>query len=178
MSTKVINGKKPYYIYTTKDKNAGNPLTMLYVGGDKETSETTLGIWARGYFTTKGVSNAYSYIVNEEGLEELERSTELLIRKPVVLFEDMGDEDFDIRAKLSKISVLTAKEGLPEDDLALNGLMEPSYDAPAIVESERDNPESDLPASAFSTANGLTVLAGAIILALVLKYMTKKQKDK
>ena len=162
----------------TRDKNAGNPLTMLYVGGDKEVSETTLGIWARGYFTTKGVSNAYGYILNEEALEEIGRSTEVYVRKPVVFFEDKGEEDFDIQASLSKISVLTAKKGLPQDDLAMNGLMEPSYDAPAIVQDQRDEPGSDLPASAFSTASILTVILGAAAIVLVLKFMKKNQKSK
>ena len=177
MSSKVIDGKRPYYIYATKDKNAGNPITMLYVGGEKGTSETTLGIWARGYFTTKGVSNAYSYIINEDSLSKLEHSTDVYIRKPVALFEDQGEEEFDIKARLSKISVLTAKAGLPDDDLVLNGLIEPSYDAPDIVENERDNPDSDLPASAFSAGNVITLAIGLIVLAIVFRHMTKGQKN-
>lgn len=177
MSSKVVQGKRPYYLYATKDKAAGNPITMFYIGGEKEPSETTLGIWARGYFSTKGVSNAYSYIANEDSLSELEKSTEVYIRKPIIFIDNNSEEEFDLAARLSKISILTAKAGLPDDSLTLNGLIEPSYEPPMIVENDRDNPESDLPASAFGKANIALIVLGAVLLILALRFVTKKQKN-
>jgi hypothetical protein len=86
-SAKAIGNQQPYYLYSTKDSAAGNPISMIYANTPDEVSETLFGTWVSGYFGVKGVSNAYSFAVNEDAMQELQFDRSVCVRLPVQLLQ-------------------------------------------------------------------------------------------
>ncbi len=181
ISDQEIKAKTPYYFYMTKDQDAGNPITMLYAGDDTEVTETTLGAWAYGYFSSKGVSSAYSYTVNEDRLEKLKSKETVYLKMPVTLLtgaEDKETNSFTLKAAAMSVSMLTGKKGLPDTDIVLNGLTEPTYEPPQIDRNEKKNGASDLPASAFGEDSSLAVISGGIVVAAAAAAVLIKKRRK
>ena len=132
ISSNMIGGDLPCYMYMTKDEKAGNPITMLYVGDSTDITETTFGNWAYGYFTADGPSSANSYVVNEDLLEKFMANEAVYTRIPLALLSGKPDESatsVQLTAQPMQISLLTAKKGLPDDNLVLNGLRQATYEA-------------------------------------------------
>ena len=92
-SAKAIANQQPYYLYTTKDSAAGNPISMIYANTPDEVSETLFGTWVSGYFGVKGVSNAYSFAINEDMLQELQFDLSVCVRLPVQLLQEAEPAD-------------------------------------------------------------------------------------
>ena len=86
-SAKAIDSAQAYYLYSTKDSAAGNPISMIYANTPDEVSETLFGTWVSGYFGVKGVSNAYSFAVNEDTMQELQFDLTVCVRLPVQLLQ-------------------------------------------------------------------------------------------
>lgn len=186
ISSYQVAGAVPYYLYASKDPKAGNPITMLYVEDNTAITETFLGTWGDGYFSSRGMTKAQSFIVNEDKLEELKASMDVYIHAPIYLLSPSASEDaFSVLAtdqQMLKISMLTAKEGLPEGRYELTGMRAPSYEPPYLNREGQPLPvESDQPASAFTKAGlpviiigGVVVLAGIVFLIVKMK---RKQKE-
>ena len=178
ISSNMIGGDLPCYMYMTKDEKAGNPITMLYVGDSTDITETTFGNWAYGYFTADGPSSANSYVVNEDLLEKFMANEAVYTRIPLALLSGKPDESatsVQLTAQPMQISLLTAKKGLPDDNLILNGLRQATYEAPKMERNERNYEGDKNPASAFGDAGpviiilGILAIAGAVYAAYVIK---------
>ena len=174
-----IAGSTPYFLYVSKDEKAGNPITMLYAGDSTDMTETTLGTWVYGYFTAQGPSSAYSFTINEDKLESLKDKDSTYVKMPINLLTGAQDEQgISFQTSPLTVSLLTAKKGLPEDSLILNGLRKATYDPPQIARAY-EGEDSDLPASAFGNDSILIILAGIVVLVAVafgtMKVLKKRK---
>ena len=88
-----INGAEPFYIYRTKDVNAGNPISMLYAETLEEKQDFLFGTWANGYFFSPGVTTAYTYSMNEDLYETLWKDQTVLTKLPVRLLDDVTQDN-------------------------------------------------------------------------------------
>lgn len=181
ISSNMIGGDLPCYMYMTKDEKAGNPITMLYVGDSTDITETTFGNWAYGYFTADGPSSANSYVVNEDLLEKFMANEAVYTRIPLALLSGKPDESatsVQLTAQPMQISLLTAKKGLPDDNLVLNGLRQATYEAPKMERNERNYEGDKNPASAFGDAGPVIIILGilAIAGAVYAAYAIKRKK--
>jgi hypothetical protein len=88
-----INGAEPFYIYRTKDVNAGNPISMLYAETLEEKQDFLFGTWANGYFFSPGVTTAYTYSMNEDLYETLWKDQTVLTKLPVQLLDDFTQDN-------------------------------------------------------------------------------------
>ena len=166
-----IGGDEPFYLYMTKDEKEGNPISMLYIGDSTDASEMTFGSWAYGYFVSDGPSMADSFVVNEDQLEKIMTSEKQYIRLPIALLASDGEtaDEGGIRltAQALPISLLTATKGLPDDNLVLNGLVEPTYKAQEIEREAKTYTGDNLPASAFGKTTPVIIILGILAAAAV-----------
>ena len=181
ISSNMIGGDSPCYLYMTKDDKAGNPITMLYVGDSTDITETTFGSWAYGYFSADGPSSANSFVVNEDLLEKFMDNEAVYTRIPLALLSGKPDESatsVQLTAQPMQISLLTAKKGLPDDNLVLNGLREATYEAPKMERNERNYEGDKNPASAFGEASPVIIILGILALAGAgyATYVIKRKK--
>ena len=87
VSSKSIEGEAPYYLYQTKNKAAGNPVSMLYAENVEEEQNSLFGTWVNGYFSTESKTSAYTYSVNEDAFAVLREDLTVMTKLPVQLFE-------------------------------------------------------------------------------------------
>jgi hypothetical protein len=87
VSSKPIEGEAPYYLYQTKNKAAGNPVSMLYAEKAEEEQNSLFGTWVNGYFSTESKTSAYTYSVNEDAFAALREDLTVMTKLPVQLFE-------------------------------------------------------------------------------------------
>ena len=66
ITSKPIEAEEPFYIYRTKDKKGGNPISMLYAEKAEQEQNFLLGTWANDYFFSPGLTTAYTYSMNED----------------------------------------------------------------------------------------------------------------
>ena len=178
-----IDGAEPYYLYISKDRTAGNPVSMLYADDTADITETVFGLWGYGYFSAAGITNAYSYIVNEDSLEELKNNRDIYIKAPVYLLETFIQPYEEAGRQKLNISMLTAKEGLPEGKYDLSGLNVQSYEPPAMErESAANEGDGKHTSSAFGNGfwpviyvGGAVVVAGTAAAAATLIKRKKKK---
>ena len=170
ISSTAIDGKNPYYLYVSTDKKAGNPITMLYDGSNTDVTGTTLGSWAYGYFSSKGMSSANSYILNEDRLEKLKDKKDVYVKLPITLLAGEKDENEQIalKGKTLKLAFLTAEKGLPEDDYTLNGLREATYEPPKMERDGKTYEGDSTEASAFGKTGPVVIIAGILAIAAAL----------
>ena len=86
-SSKPIGAKEPYYLYRTKDANAGNPISMLYAEAPEQTQNFLFGTWANSYFFSPGATTAYSYCMNEDLYLSLWEDQTVCCKLPVRLLD-------------------------------------------------------------------------------------------
>ena len=87
VSSKPIEGEASYYLYQTKNKAAGNPVSMLYAENVEEEQNSLFGTWVNGYFSTESKTSAYTYSVNEDAFAVLREDLTVMTKLPVQLFE-------------------------------------------------------------------------------------------
>ena len=163
-----VGSDTPFYLYTTKDSRAGNPISMIYAGGDAESTESLFGLWAYGYFSAKGTSRAFSYVINEDALEELRSDFTVCVKIPVTQIggtvEEIPDSEYvklETEETFLPLSFLTRKEGLPEGRITLNGLRGAEQSAPFMEEAEET--EEKLNSSAFGDKSSVILIGGGMI---------------
>ncbi|MBR6915291.1 MAG: hypothetical protein IKN36_02930 [Clostridia bacterium] len=66
VSSTPVSAEEPYYLYMTKNRAAGNPISMIYVGSSEQTENLFFGMWANSYFFSPGKTTAYMYGMNED----------------------------------------------------------------------------------------------------------------
>lgn len=200
-----IPGEPAYYLYATKDPDAGNPVMMLYAEELTEAEDCLFGMWAYDYFSIKGTSNAYSYKSNEDLLLQFQSDMTVCTKLPVMLLgtEDAADQETEpSEAEVSseeaseeseiltgelfgfapltahaeeetesddtmptiRLTMLTAKEGLPESMTSLNGLRTPTYITPQLGAEKRSDRNNKFPASVFGEKGVLALVLGGIAI--------------
>ncbi len=169
IASRAVDTEVPYYLYATKDAEAGNPVTMLYISESKESAETFMGTWAYGYFSSKGVSYANTYKLNESILSELQYDMTVYVHVPVSLLAGNVEEIEEAKAitpEISSISLsyLTKKEGLPETSVVIQGLKKAENRAADISLPERDTEKNQFTGSAFGKSSLPILIAGGIVI--------------
>lgn len=92
VSSQPITSEKPYYLYQTKDIQAGNPVSMLYGETLEEDAEFLFSTWVSSYFASQSPSGAATYCVNEDLYSELENDLTVMTKVPVQLLDDFGSD--------------------------------------------------------------------------------------
>ena len=87
ITSKPIEAEEPFYIYRTKDKNGGNPISMLYAEKAEQEQNFLLGTWANDYFFSPGLTTAYTYSMNEDIYSTLWEDQTVLTKLPVQLVD-------------------------------------------------------------------------------------------
>ena len=93
ISGKPIEGEEPFYIYRSKDKKAGNPISMLYAEKTEQKQNFLMGTWANGYFFSPGVTTAYTFSVNDDRYSTLPEDQTVLTKLPVQLLDSFASAD-------------------------------------------------------------------------------------
>lgn len=219
VSKNPIASKNPYYLYATKNKKAGNAVSMLTFQKLEEPQNILFGTWIDSYYSAEGVTDAHLYSVNESLFSKLRDDLTVLTQVPVkfldnapasqktqsttsitttvpetttqAVTQEVGSEDTTANAesvsepasetpteqttqatsaltteekenKIIGITMLTAKEGLPESVLQILGLGENE------AQSEEDDRRSDrvnkFGASVF-TFGGITAIVAGVVIA-------------
>ena len=184
-----IPGIIPWNLYVTHDSKAGNPITMLYAEIVEGGRRTFFGMWADGFFAAKGTTRAYTYVVNEDLLAELQSDRTVYAELPVLMFNGSWDEqnkkvNVEVWENAAMLSLLTQNDGLPEDRLEMNGLKELEEEAPVIDRVETDSEQSGITSTAFEDRGNKFLIIGLIIgiamavsAAAVVLGRKKKEKD-
>jgi hypothetical protein len=178
---------------------------MLYAEELTETEDSLFGMWAYSYFSAKGETNAYSYKCNEDLLLSFQSDMTVCTRLPVMLLgteaqaaetETQGEQPFEDAPTIAhaeeatetaetlptiRLTMLTAKEGLPESMTSLSGLRTPTYVTPQLDRVERSDRKNKLPASIFGEYGALALVLGGAAVALavltgVLLHKTKQSR--
>ena len=175
VSSRPVAGDTPWYLYITRSLEAGNPISMLYAEADPESSQTLFGMWAYGFFSAKGASRAASYVVNEDALAALQDDQTVCVKLPVALLSGLSGEE----AATLPLSLLTAKEGLPEERLVLAGLRERSVEPPVVEHTQTEGQDESLTSTVFGGRGLALLLGGAALLAgvislIVIQFIRKK----
>lgn len=176
VSSRPVDGDTPWYLYITRSPEAGNPISMLYTEADPESSQTLFGMWAYGFFSAKGASRAASYVVNEDALAALQDDQTVCVKLPVALLSGLSGEE----AATLPLSLLTAKEGLPEERLVLAGLRERSVEPPVVEHAQTDGQDESLTSTVFGGRGLALLLGGAALLAgvislIVIQFIRRKR---
>ena len=66
VSSQPVSAETPFYLYMTKDRSAGNPVSMIYAETPEQTQNFMFGMWANSYFFSPGKTTAYMYCMNED----------------------------------------------------------------------------------------------------------------
>lgn len=153
VSSKPVEAKEPYYIYMTKDKKAGNPISMLYAETPDQAQNFLFGTWANSYFFSPGKTTAYTYSMNEDLYETLWEDQTVCSQLPVRLIDS-----FTATASTStgKATATTATgPNYSEESAEEPTTEEPSVEEPSAAESsaaESSAEESSKPAAAAEIA--------------------------
>lgn len=255
ISSKPVKAKESYYIYRTKDSDAGNPISMLYAEKTKEAQNFLLGTWANAYFFSPGATTAYTYSMNEDLYETLWQDQTVCTKIPVRLLnsfaqsataaeeikvvekeetttqssqeettanadeadaeseaEDAGEEsegstepatqeqkeettketttketttkeettaepeeENSDSAKYIKLTMLTARDGLPEEAFRLTGMRNESSDSPYVERTQRSERSNKFQASVFGKQGGVALVAGIAVIAAAFALVIYKK---
>ncbi|MBQ7504784.1 MAG: hypothetical protein IJT79_05640 [Ruminococcus sp.] len=195
VSRKSISAKNPYYIYRTKDTNAGNPISMLYAEKTKKNQNFLLGTWAKGYFFSQGDTTAYTYSMNEDLYSSLWEDKTVLTMLPVQFLDSVNSQKNKNTEKESakiatpdeaeednntiKLSMLTPRDGLPDTAANLTG-MSGDPDAPYVERTERSERVNKYQASVFGNGGIIALVIGVIVIiaAAVYAFIRIKRREK
>ena len=192
ISTQPIQGEEPYFIYRTKAKNAGNPISMLYAEKLEEKQNFLFGSWANGYFFSPGVTTAYTYSMNEDSYLTLSEDQTVCTKIPVHFLDTVtaantsadpatpDSVESSVPGKAVRLTILTPRDGLPAAAANLTGLR----DVPEniyIERTERTDRVNKYQASVFSNGGFVALITiGAVIAvaAVTIIIIRKNRPDK
>ena len=83
-----VSAEQPYYLYMTKDRSAGNPVSMIFAETPEQTQNFMFGMWANSYFFSPGTTTAYTYCVNEDLYATLWEDQTVCTKIPVRYLEN------------------------------------------------------------------------------------------
>ena len=116
VSSRPIEGKTPYYLYQTKNKAAGNPVSMLYAENVKEEQNSLLGTWAKGYFSSEGQTSAYTYSANEDAFAAVCADLTVMTKLPVQLFETVPFAEAETTTEATEPATEVTTEEVTEEE--------------------------------------------------------------
>ena len=102
ITSKPIEAEEPFYIYRTKDKKGGNPISMLYAEKAEQEQNFLLGTWANDYFFSPGLTTAYTYSMNEDLYNTLWEDQTVLIKLPVQLVNTITTADGTVKPTVAE----------------------------------------------------------------------------
>lgn len=88
VSKNPIAAKNPYYLYATKNKKAGNAVSMLTFQKLEEPQNILFGTWIDSYYSAEGVTDAHLYSVNESLFSKLRDDLTVLTQVPVKFLDN------------------------------------------------------------------------------------------
>ena len=90
VSKNPIQAQKPYYLYQTKNTNAGNPVSMLYKETLEEAQNFIFGTWAQEYFFSEdAATNAAAFSANEDLYAQLCEDLTVCTKLPVQVLDSI-----------------------------------------------------------------------------------------
>lgn len=192
ISSQPINAEEPYYIYRTKDKSAGNPISMIYAEKQEEKQNFFFGTWANSFFFSPGGSTAYTYCMNEDVYMTLLEDKTVCTKLPVQLLDSVTAVDSSAEpatadsaqlpqsGQIVRLSVLTPRDGLPATAASLTG-MRGNPENVYVERTERTDRVNKYQASVFSNGGVVALVTiGAVIAiaAVTIIIIRKKRPDK
>lgn len=203
VSGKAVDAEQPYFLYQTKNKDAGNPVSMLYAETIEEKQNFLFGTWANAYFFSPGVTTAYTYSLNENLAAKLADDLTVFTKRPVQLLDSVtpmpataaetqnAAEEQTTTAvqttapvheesgaqKYVRIAMLTPRDGLPASAVRINGLRDNLVEPPVVERNERSERINKFQSSVFGKDGGLALIAGgsAIVAAVVSAIIIRKK---
>ena len=200
ISGKPIEGEEPFYIYRSKDKKAGNPISMLYAEKTEQKQNFLMGTWANGYFFSPGVTTAYTFSMNEDSYTKLCEDQTVLTKVPVHQLKSLGsvnepteaaensqpvtketaaqatkDEAATDSDKSIRLAMLTPRDGLPAFAASLTSLNgDPA--APYVERTERGDRVNKYQASVFGKGGVIALIIGGVVIAAAAVYVVIRKK--
>ncbi len=161
VSSKPVEAKEPYYIYMTKDKKAGNPISMLYAETPNQAQNFLFGTWANAYFFSPGKTTAYTYSMNEDLYETLWEDQTVCSQLPVRLIDSFtatattatGPNYSEESAEEPTTEEPSVEEpSVEEPSVEEPSVEEPSAEEPSKEEPSKEEPSKEEPSAAESSA--------------------------
>ncbi|MBQ9558128.1 MAG: hypothetical protein IJU94_05935, partial [Clostridia bacterium] len=145
VSSTPVSAEEPYYLYMTKNRAAGNPISMIYVGSSEQTENLFFGMWANSYFFTPGETSAYSYGMNEDLYASLWNDQTVCAKIPVQYLDSYRSANISAGTAASEdaqseTDVLPASPA-PDQEVALTS--DASADDQGQVTEQATEPSAD-----------------------------------
>ena len=197
VSSQPIDAKEPFYLYRTKDENAGNPVSMIYAETPEQTQNFMFGMWANSYFFSPGTTTAYSFCMNEDLYTVLWEDKTVCCKLPVRLFdsvtlapdttEEPVTETTETEAPVEaagyiNLTMLTPRDGLPASAGRITGMRSDPV-TPFIERTERSERNNKYQASVFGKGGVIALVIGFVIIlvaitVVIVKKITGDKKPK
>lgn len=142
VSSKSVSGDEPFYLYQTKMKEAGNPVSMLYAETLEETANFLFSTWAMNYFFSKGETNASSFAMNEDLYEDLENDLTVYTKLPVKLIDSFTPTVEKVTEEVTEETTVESVEETTEE--LSEDVTEPSDESESDSGNSESNEESTL----------------------------------
>ena len=156
VSSKPIEGEASYYLYQTKNKAAGNPVSMLYAENVEEEQNSLFGTWVNGYFSTESKTSAYTYSVNEDAFAVLREDLTVMTKLPVQLFETALSAEPEIITETTEPSTQLTTEMITQTSTEVTSEEETEPADGAEVPGSEDASEAITEASTTETVTETT----------------------
>ncbi len=150
VSSKPVEAKEPYYIYMTKDKKAGNPISMLYAETPEQAQNFLFGTWANAYFFSPGKTTAYTYSMNEDLYETLWEDQTVCSQLPVRLIDSFtatASTSTGTATATTATGPNYSEESAEEPTTEEPSVEEPSAEEPSVEEPSAEEPSAEEPSA-------------------------------
>ena len=117
VSSTPVGAEEPYYLYMTKDRAAGNPVSMIYAETPEQTQNFLFGMWANSYFFSPGTTTAYTYRMNEDLYTTLWEDQTVCTKIPVRYLDGFARSTV-IEPVQQETSVEAVATGEPVNDIS------------------------------------------------------------
>ena len=141
VSSTPVGAEEPYYLYMTKDRAAGNPVSMIYAETPEQAQNFLFGMWANSYFFSPGTTTAYTYCMNEDLYTTLWEDQTVCTKIPVRYLDGFA-RSADIEPVRQETSVDPAATSEPVNDISID------TDQPTETQSVVDDLPSETQAEA------------------------------
>ena len=159
VSSKPVEAKEPYYIYMTKDKKAGNPISMLYAETPDQAQNFLFGTWANAYFFSPGKTTAYTYSMNEDLYETLWEDQTVCSQLPVRLIDSFtatASTSTGTATATTATGPNYSEESAEEPTTEEPSVEEPSVEEPSAEEPSVEEPSAEEPSAEEPSAEELS----------------------
>lgn len=153
VSSQPVAAEEPYYLYQTKNRNAGNPVTMLYSEAPGEMQSLLFGTWVNGYFFSEGATNASTFSANEDLYTALREDLTVMVKLPVKFLESFTAAEPVTGTTTQEVTQVTTQEVTEE---ATEPVSESEMPAGEETDAEQSPEELTQEASEETTTEEVT----------------------